>query len=442
MPEYKHAIVIGGSMSGLLAARVLTGHFAKVTLIERDTFPPVGQHRRGVPQSRHTHGLLCSGRAVLEKLFPGLSSALVQQGAVMGDTVRDARWFNEGACLARPVSGLEGLLVTRPLLEGTVRERLRAIANFQSVEDATVSMLLLNGDRSQVTGVRVSRGGAEETYDADLVVDASGRGSKSPEWLAQLGYETPRVEEVQISLSYTTRMFRRRPDHLNGDVAAIIPPTPEGKRGGVMLAQEDNRWTVTLISHFGPAAPLELDGFREFARTLPGPYIWEVVKDAEPVTEPIGAKFPASVRRRYEKLHRFPQRYVVVGDAVCSFNPIYGQGMSVAALESQVLDACVRQGLDDAGRRFFAQATPVVDIPWSIAVGNDLRMKETVGPRNAGVNFINWYMSKLHRAAHHDDRVSLAFHRVANLLAPPPSVMHPSIAWRVLWGNLFSRAAR
>jgi 2-polyprenyl-6-methoxyphenol hydroxylase-like FAD-dependent oxidoreductase len=244
-----------------------------------------------------------------------------------------------------------------------------------------------------------------------------------------------------VALSYTTRFFRRKASDLGGDMAAIIPPTPEGKRGGVMLAQEGERWTVTLISHFGPAAPEELSGFREFARTLPASYIHEVVNHAEPMGDAASARFPASVRRRYEALRRFPAGYVVIGDALCSFNPIYGQGMSASALEAMELDKTLRESGEDIARRFFPRAAKVIDIPWSIAAGNDLRMKEAVGPRSAGVRFINWYLSKLHKAAHSDPVPALAFHRVGNLLAPPPSVMHPKVALRVLLGNLRSTPA-
>ena len=154
----------------------------------------------------------------------------------------------------------------------------------------------------------------------------------------------------------------------------------------------------------------------------------------------MSARFPASVRRRYEQLDRFPEGYLVFGDAISSFNPIYGQGMSVAALEAVQLSETLAAGSHDLAKRFFRRASKVVDIPWAIAAGNDLRMKETVGPRNAGVKFVNWYLSKLHKAARHDPVPALAFHRVGNLLAPPPTVMHPRVMWRVLIGNLRPRA--
>jgi 2-polyprenyl-6-methoxyphenol hydroxylase-like FAD-dependent oxidoreductase len=432
-----HAIVIGGSMAGLLATRVLADHYDCVTLVERDAFPSDGENRRGVPQGRHTHGLLASGRQVLEKLFPGISEELISGGAVSGDIVGKGRWFNEGGCHKQFTSGLEGILMSRPFLEGKVRNRVRQIPKVQLRENCAVEGLVASADNLRVTGIQLDG----EALPADLIIDATGRGSHTPQWLESLGYQKSPEERVEIALSYTTRFFRRRSQDLNGDIAVIIAPTPHGKQGGVMLAQEGDRWTVTLISHFGPCAPVELDGFIEYARRLPASYIHEAIRGAEPLGEAVSARFPASVRRRYERLESFPEGFLVFGDAISSFNPIYGQGMSTAALESAQLAGALAEGSTNLAKRFFARVARVVDIPWSIAVGNDLRMPEAVGPRTAGVKFINWYMAKLHRAAHHDEVPAMAFHRVANLLAAPPSVMHPRVAARVLWGNLRSRGA-
>jgi 2-polyprenyl-6-methoxyphenol hydroxylase-like FAD-dependent oxidoreductase len=430
-----HAIVIGGSMAGLLCARVLADHCGQVTIIERDSFPDAVENRRGVPQGRHTHAILASGRNVIEKFFPGISSELIRDGGIAGDISQDARWFVGGGTLVRFKTGLEGLLVSRPFLETAVRKKVLAIPNVKVRENTVVDGLESNADRSRVTGVRIG----SETFPADLVVDATGRGSHSPQWLESMGYPKPVEDRVEVGLAYTTRLFRRSGEELDGAGAVIIPPDPEGKRGGVMLAQEGGRWTVTLIGHFGQRAPEELDGFIEYAQSLPGRYIYDVIRAAEPIGEAISARFPASLRRRYEKLQRFPEGYLVFGDAISSFNPIYGQGMSASALEAAAVAEVMSQGTRDLARRFFERASKVVDIPWSIAVGNDLRMKETVGPRSAGVSFINWYMSKLHYAAHGDPVAAMAFHLVGNLLAPPPSVMHPRVVWRVLKGNLRSR---
>jgi 2-polyprenyl-6-methoxyphenol hydroxylase-like FAD-dependent oxidoreductase len=428
----EHAVVIGGSMAGLVAARVLSEHCQRVTLIEQDRFPSCADHRRGVPQGRHTHGLLASGREVLERYFPGICAELVAAGAVPGDILQSVRWFMEGGCHVRARSGLDGLMMSRPFLEARVRQRVLRLPNITCFDNTRVDGLEVQPGTGRVTGVR----SGSDLLSADFILDATGRGSKTLQWLEQMGFERPHEERVEIGLAYTTRLFRRRYTDLDGDIGAIIPPTPGGKRGGVMIAQEGDRWTVTLIAHFVPPAPEELRGFIEYARNLPAPYIYDVVRDAEPLGDGLSARFPASVRRRFEKLTRFPEGFLVFGDAISSFNPIYGQGMSVACLQAAVLDEVVREGAVDLARRFFGRAAKVVDIPWSIAAGNDLRMPEAVGPRTAAIKLINWYMARLHKAAHSDPVPALAFHKVGNLLAPPPSVMHPRVASRVLLGGV------
>lgn len=199
--------------------------------------------------------------------------------------------------------------------------------------------------------------------------------------MKSLGYEKPVEEVVEVRLGQTTRFFRRKPTDLIGDTAVIIPPTPKGKRGGVMLAQEGDRWTVTLTAHFGNYAPEDLEGFIEFARTLPAPYIYEVVSRNEALGEAVSGRFSASIWRRYELLPRFPAGYLVFGDAICSFNPRYGQGMSVAALQAVELGNILASADCDRelARNFFRRAAKVVAIPWSIAVGNDLRIPEVAG---------------------------------------------------------------
>ncbi len=424
----KHAIVIGGSMGGLLAARVLSDRFDRVTIIDRDTFPAVGEQRRGVPQGVHTHGLLFSGRSVMERLLPGMGQECIDAGAVAGDVLAEGRWYFEGAPLFKCASGLEGLLISRPLLEGIVRRRVLSVRNIEAIQNCVVESIALENGR--VTGIKT----AAETIPADLVVDTSGRGSHTPAWLEAAGFPKPEEERVEVGIGYTTRLFRRSPDQLNGDAAVIIPPTPDGKRGAVMLAQEGSRWTVTLIAHFKNYAPPDLDGFIEWSRTLPSSDIYDVIRTSEPIGDAHTARFPASVRRRYEKLEKFPEGFLVFGDAICSFNPIYGQGMSAAALQAQALEASLA-AVAVSARDFFRRAAKVVDGPWSIAVGGDLRIPETVGPRSKGVDFVNWYLSKLHKAAHRDPIAAIAFLRVANLVEPPPSVMHPRIALRVLMSN-------
>src|ERR1700728_390602 len=433
MSDRKHAIVIGGSMAGLLAGRVLADRYERVTVLDRDTFSEVGEHRRGVPQGVHTHALLCSGRQMMDRWLPGLSEDLLAAGAVRGDVLGSTRWYFGSGRLCQCTSGLEGLRLSRPLLEGIVRERVRKIRNLAIVENRVVETLVMSSDRLRVIGVRTP----EETVYADLVLDASGRGSHSPAWLESNGYPKPIEERVEIAMGYTTRLFRRSPEDIGGDSAVLIPCTRDGKRGGVMLAQEGLRWSVTQFAYFGDYAPQQLDGFIEFAKTLPSQDIYEVIRRAEPIGDGNSARFPASTRHRYENIDRFPEGFLVCGDAVCSFNPSYGQGMSVAALQAAALEQSLATDQISA-HDFFSRAAAVIESPWRIAVGNDLRIPETVGPRSNAVNFINWYLSKLHKAAHRDPALSVAFLRVANLIDHPPSLMHPKIAMRVLMGNLRS----
>ena len=428
------AIVIGGSMSGMLAARVLADHFAEVVLFDRDAFPRPGENRKGVPQGQHAHALLASGRQILERYFPGFKDELYGQGALKGDYQR-VRWFDNGVYHTR-FDGLEALVISRPRLEAHVRARLTALPNVRINDRRDVEAPA--ADAGRVTGVKV--GG--EVISADLVVDASGRGSQSPAWLEKLGFERPPEDAVRVGLGYTTRIYQRKPDHLKGDLAVICPSAPPQKRGGVAIAMEGDRWMVTLFGMLGDHPPTDEQGFLEFAKTLPAPDVFQTISQAVPLTELVPFKFPQSTRRRYESLARFPDGYLVFGDAVCSFNPIYGQGMSTAALQAAELDTCLSAGDAELAKRFFAAASKVIDAPWTMAVGGDLRYEDVEGPRSGMVKFVNWYIGKLHIAAAGDPAVARAFHRVANLLDPPPSLMQPKIAFRILQGNLRKPATR
>jgi 2-polyprenyl-6-methoxyphenol hydroxylase-like FAD-dependent oxidoreductase len=429
----QRAIVIGGSMSGLLAARVLSSSFTEVVLFDRDALPHDSENRKGVPQGQHAHALLSSGRAIIERLFPGLRDELIQQGAIKGDYDR-VRWFDNGVYHSR-FSGIEALVVSRPRLEGHLRRRLQALANVTIRDRHDVEALVTAHGR--VAGARVrAAGGAAEELPADLVIDASGRGSQSPAWLEQLGFARAPEDAVKVGLGYTTRVYRRKAEHLNGDIAVICPSAPPARRGGVAMAMEGDRWMVTLFGMLGEHPPTDEQGFLEFARTLPAPDIHEAISQAEPLTDLVPFKFPQSTRRRYERVARFPEGYLVFGDAVCSFNPIYGQGMSAAALQAAELERCLASGDVDLAKRFFAAASKVIDAPWTMAVGGDLRYDAVEGQRTPMVKFVNWYIGKLHIAAKTDPAVACAFHRVANLLEPPPSLMSPGMALRILQGNL------
>jgi 2-polyprenyl-6-methoxyphenol hydroxylase-like FAD-dependent oxidoreductase len=416
-----HAVVIGASMSGLLAAAALHRRYARVTVLDRDTLPTVDVHRKGVAQSRHAHGLLAKGAEAIDGLLPGLTAELVAQGAMRGDIQRDARQIHGGHRLARGDSGMTGLLVSRPLLEGQVRRRVSRLPGVRLLADRVVTGLLTQAGR--VTGVRLAGG---EPIPADVVVDAGGRGSRTPSWLGELGYEPPREDRVGIDLRYGTREFRRRAGDLGGDKVVIIGPTPESPRAGVALALEGDRWIVTM-GGYGEGPGLGLSEFAGYATTLAAPDLHELIRTVTPIGEPRSYRIPAAVRRRYERLSRFPEGLLVTGDAVCAFNPLYGQGMTVAALEArELLEVDVRP------QAFFRRIARIVDTPWEITVGGDLRLPGVEGEPAPKARMVNAYLERFLAAAAHDPDLAQRFLRVANLYDPPPALMSPVALVKVL----------
>jgi 2-polyprenyl-6-methoxyphenol hydroxylase-like FAD-dependent oxidoreductase len=432
------AVVLGASMAGLLAARALADAYAQVVVVDRDELPETAMHRRGVPHGRHAHALLARGQQALEELFPGLTAELIAQGVPAGDLLANGRWYVSGHRLRQVNIGLVSLSVSRPLLEGYVRARVRALPTVAFLDSCDILGLTATPDGRRVTGARVRRadGSAGEVLGADLVVDATGRGSRTPIWLEALGYARPETEQVRVGLGYATRTYRLPPDALDGDLAVLDATTPDHPRGGALLRLEGDRWMVTLAGMLGDHPPIDPDGFLDFARSLRFPDIYDAVRDAEPLDDPVGFRFPASVRHRYERLDRFPDGLLVVGDAVCSFNPIYGQGMSVAALEALTLRRHLQQGAVPQPRRWFRGLARVVDVPWDIAVGGDLAVPGVQGRRTLKIRLVNAYIAWLHAAAAHDAGLASTFVRVAGLVAPPQTLLRPKVALRVLRAGL------
>jgi 2-polyprenyl-6-methoxyphenol hydroxylase-like FAD-dependent oxidoreductase len=446
----EHAVVIGASMGGLLAARALADVFPLVTVLERDGFPDTDIPRKGVPQGPHAHGLLSRGRCVIEDFFPGWTEGVVEAGGIRVDVVRDVAWFGHGVALKQAPSDLEGLLASRPVLEGHVRRRLLALPGVRAIQNCAVLGLVASEDRSAIKGVRVRLGngqenghskGDEHTILADLVVDATGRGSLTPAWLEALGYQRPEEERIDVGIGYTTRLYRRQAGELCGKVAVVVAGNDPNWRNGAILFQSEDCWIVSIGGYFGDHAPDDAQMFAAYAGSFPTPEIRDIVAHAEPLGDFVSYRYPANVRRRYERLVRFPRNFLVFGDAVSCFNPIYGQGMTVAAQEAIVLRDTLREAGTGLARRFFAAAGRIVDVPWDIAVGNDLRHPRVVGPRPAKVRFINWYVGKLYKAAQHDGSLAAAFLRVTNLEALPETLLEPAVVARVLKGN-FRRHAR
>jgi 2-polyprenyl-6-methoxyphenol hydroxylase-like FAD-dependent oxidoreductase len=432
------AVVIGASIGGLLTARVLSEHFGRVVVVDHDTLAGTPAHRRCVPQGHQLHVLLAKGRTVLEELLPGLSRQLSDAGTPMVDLHGQVHWYNDGFLMARAPSDLVAAGASRPLLEHTIRERVAALPGVRLLPRTGVDGLLLSADGTTVTGVRLSDGG---TLSADLVVDAAGRASRSPKWLAELGFPVPAEERVPVDVTYVTRMYHLDPAHLDGMSGALTNAVPGAPRAGIAAAQENGLVAVALSGMLGERPPTDDAGMAAFADSLAAPHLATIIRSATPAGDPVTMRYPASVRRRYERLRRFPAGYLVVADALCSFNPIYGQGMTVAALQAAQLRRLLAGSGGGTGgwtpglaRRFFRRAARIIDGPWSIAVGTDLRFGEVPGRRTAKVRFVNAYVHRLHRAATRDATLGAAFLRVLNLVEPPTSLLAPGTVLRVLFG--------
>ncbi|MCZ4587021.1 FAD-binding monooxygenase [Rhodococcus opacus] len=434
------AVVLGAGIAGLLAARVLSEAYSQVIVVDHDHLPGTAEPRRCVPQGRHTHVLIERGQQILEELFPDFTDDLVALGVPTLDNLRDVRWCLSGHRFPQPVSGMTVVSASRPFLEGYVRARVSELEGVTIMDRCDAAGITTTPDRLRVTGARVLRradGSTEEILDADLVVDATGRGSRAPMWLADLGFGRPDEDRVHVGLGYATRIYRAPAPGLGDDRGIVIGPTPDSPRGGALQLLEGNRFLVTLMGMLGDYPPTDPFGYLDFARSLRIPDLFEVIRDAEPLERARTFRFPASVRRRYERLSILPAGFLVTGDSLCSFNPIYAQGMTVAALEALTLHRHLQRGTEPHARGFFRDVAKVIDVPWEMSVGGDLAFPEVMGNRSPKMRIGNAYITRLHEAAEHDPVLATAFIRVAALIDRPERLMSPGTLLRVLRQNVW-----
>lgn len=425
------AVVLGGSIAGMLAARVLADHYAEVVVVERDLLPDGPWHRRGTPQGLHTHALLPRGVQIVEDLLPGLTARLIADGALVGDVLGNARWILGGRPVLQSDIGLPTLAASRALIEGGIRDRVRALRNVTILDGYDI--VGLDAADGRITAARVTSlyGQGSRRLPADLVVDATGRGSRMPRWLAELGHTPPERDRVTVDLAYSTRLFRLPPGALGDDLAVVTARFPGQRRSSIIERIENDHVMVTLAGVVGERPPSDLEGFREYARTLATNDTYELVRRAEPVGDPAAFRVPAYSRYRYERLTDFPAGVLVVGDAACAFNPVYAQGMTVAAMGALALRGELLAGGEPDAGRFFASMAGVVEVPWRMAVGADLAIPGVVGPQLPPSPLTPEYVNAVRRAATEDPVVAAAFMRVTALVDPPSALLRPEIAERL-----------
>jgi len=437
----KQAIVIGAGIGGLAAAAAVSDYFENVIVIERDELPDRATPRAGTPQSRHTHVLLGGGERALESLFPGFTAALTQAGAVpyrMGlDILAEMPGFDP---FPQRDLGWFGYAMTRPLVERTVRQELRKRPNVTLRDGCRVAQLVISErDGGAVTAVRLAgTDGADEVLPADLVVDASGRAALTLDALKAANHPLPSETSIGIDMAYATCIFaipEDAPRHWKGVYTFPAPPT--GKRGAIMFPIEGKRWILSLGGAHGDSPPGDLDGFLAYAKELRTQTVYRAIKDATPDGDVVRFAFPESIWRHFERLESFPRGLLPFGDSICCFNPIYGQGMSVAAKEACVLRdllasrEAASDPLDGLAPAFFAGIQEVLDTPWAMVAVSDFGYPQTRGERPPDLEgTLAFGRAILHLAAR-DAEVHKLRMEVMNLLKPRSVYRDPALVGRV-----------
>ena len=449
VPCSDHAVVVGGSLAGMLAARVLSDHFDRVTLLERDRFSEAPGARKGLPQGRHVHVLMERGRRAVERFFPGLTGELVCAGALPLDATGDVAWLNPYGWYVRFPGDLLMLASTRDLIDWGVRGRVAALPNVRIHQGADVVGLFRGrGDGDRVAGVRLRSRSTDTEADrdgvelaADLVVVADGRNSRLPQWLTALGYEPPGHTVVNSFQGYASRVYRP-PVRFDADWKALYiqQAPPSDPRGGLIFPVEGGRWLVTLVGGDGDFPPTDEVGFLSFARNLRCQALYEAIQMAEPLAPIAGQRATENRLRHYDRLGQFPDGLVAMGDAVCAFNPVYGQGMTAAALGAEVLDRWLREASHRGpgrSRVFQSRLARATATAWQLSAGADYRFRTTTGPPQSRVaRLTGRYVAEVMRASTRQPWIRRRVTQVLHLLRPPTALFAPGVLARLIWYQL------
>lgn len=436
--RFSHAVVIGGSIAGLACARVLSRHFDKVTVLERGVEPQGPTARKHTPQANHCHLFLEAATRGLRTLFPDLLTSLTQGGAMLVDPPRAAALYHYGMWKPRFRSDMESVFGTRPLLEYHVRKHAALVKNVTIRYECTAESLLSSQDGLRITGVRVQSDRGEEVLDADLVVDSEGRGTHLPKWLESLGFGRPIEEKVEIDLAYTSRLTTR-PPNIDADLKgiAIYPPFPQ-KRGAFYFEVEHNQWQLSLTGYLGDHCPTDDEGFLDFAKSIGIPEFVSAVTQTTSLSAPIKHNIPSSRWFHYEKMARFPSGIIAIGDAVCALNPLYGQGVTMAIREVELLEGLLertdRQELsfDALGPQFQKDVAKVAAQAWLLSTVMDLRFPEVRGNRPPGLAAVQWVFGNLIDATSQSPKACRIFYDLLHMRRGMDALVHPDLLVPVL----------
>ncbi|MEJ0095172.1 MAG: FAD-dependent oxidoreductase [Methylocella sp.] len=434
----KHAVVVGAGIGGLAAAGALAGYFERVTVLERDALPSNVDARPGVPQSSHPHALLVGGLRALCELFPGFDRDLSEAGAVEIRGGPDAREELPGYDpFPQRDFGWIVYTMSRPLIERVARRRLQQLSNVR-LRDRSRALDIVPAPDGSAAGVRCETADrAHEMLAADLVVDASGRGALTLSLLKTTGRPQPKQTTIGIDISYATTTFAIPKGEREWKLVITLPDLPVHTRGGLVTPIEGDRWLVLVSERHTKLSSIDAHGFLDWARRTRTPTIYGAIKNAEPLDKIHLFNFPESSWRHYEGLNDFPRGVIPLGDAICRFNPIYGQGMTVAAKEAVVLKDLLQKrvgevhplaGLEQA---FFAGVQPIIAATWSMAAIPDFAHPKTTGDRPADLENSLRFGAGLLRLAARDPEVHKLMMEVRHLIESPSALRDPELVRRV-----------
>ncbi|MEH7302920.1 FAD-dependent oxidoreductase [Neobacillus drentensis] len=440
MSRKEKAVIIGGGISGKLAARVLSDFFQEVLIIERDQKPEGPLPRKGVPQGEHIHALLHAGESGLESLFPGITEKFYSSGAIKINSTKDLAWFHHGVWKLRFDGEYSTILQTRPHLEWHIEQYIKRIPNVTVQYNQSVQNFLYKEKENIIVGVEVvDRSGDTENILAELVVDASGVSGITSKWFEKLGIHIPETK-AKIGLSYISRTFQLANNHdRDWAIKILYPNPPVEKIGGTISKVEGNRFLVTINGYHNVIDEKEIlknnTGFLELAKKLPKLDIYEEIKDAVPLSSTSIYRVPQIVWRQYQQVKHFPEGLLVIGDTLCRINPVFGQGMSISVLEALALQRLFKNSdhsIKKLATTFHRQAARIISPIWNMVITEDFRYPETKGKKPLGLFIQQWYAKKIFLISSQNQYVYNSLYKVMNLIHPMTTLMHPRILKTVL----------
>ncbi|PEJ80510.1 FAD-dependent oxidoreductase [Bacillus wiedmannii] len=434
---FNKAIVIGGSIAGKLAAKALSSTFKEVIIIEAGERWDGKSSRKRVPQSNHPHVLLKGGEKAIEELFPTITNELIETGSIVNNFTRDIKWHQLGLWKQQFIGKVHMIQQSRFLLEWHIQKRIDDISNVTTKYGTSVEGLLIDGKRNKVCGVKAKclETGTQEEIQADIVVDASGFGSKSIAWLREYNIEV-QEEKARIDLFYATRMFKLKGNEKLDCCNMLMSPSfPDNPYGVLIQTIEDNRYFVTFSGYANEKAPQTDDEFYDFAENLSISNVTDFLNKAEAISNIKTYKIPYQVRRRFDLVNHLPEGLLVVGDAHCRFDPVFGQGVSVAAMEAHQLQLLLqkRQKLDKTfTQRFYKKTANIIQTPWEMTTTEISRHPQLTRKLSMKQKFQLWYTKQIYELSATDSDVYIRLVRVMNLIRSPLHLFHPKVLLAVL----------